>query len=179
MEGDIVIQEQNQRINWIDIARGIGIILVVFGHTWRENLPKDWLYSFHMPLFFFISGWLVNIKKTNLINWKNFLIKKFLSLIVPYVLFILLTYLYWSVIESHFREFDEGPLWFLLVLFVSEIIVKLLSPLLVYKIGRILCLLVPLTIIILVGLFEMELPNYSGGVYRSELLMDCFGTYVV
>ena len=53
---------------WINIARGIGMILVVLGHaaddTWirSENnnyIAKfviDFIYSFHMPLFFFISG---------------------------------------------------------------------------------------------------------------------------
>ncbi len=45
------------RIAWIDTAKGLGIILVVLGHTW--DIP-NWLYcgiyGFHMPLFFFLSG---------------------------------------------------------------------------------------------------------------------------
>jgi fucose 4-O-acetylase-like acetyltransferase len=57
------------RIGWVDQARGIGIVLVVFGHTIRGLSPAgilsmtgplafidQWLYSFHMPLFFFLSG---------------------------------------------------------------------------------------------------------------------------
>ena len=44
----------------IDIARGLGIILVVLGHNWivlheRGELFRV-IYSFHLPLFFFLSG---------------------------------------------------------------------------------------------------------------------------
>lgn len=49
--------EQNlNRIPVIDIMRGLGIILVVMGHISCEPHLSCWIYSFHMPLFFFISG---------------------------------------------------------------------------------------------------------------------------
>ena len=43
----------DKRISYIDMAKGIGIILVVLGHSIfpSENLTT-WIYSFHMPLFF-------------------------------------------------------------------------------------------------------------------------------
>ena len=45
----------NKRIEWIDIAKGIGIILVIAGHT--ISLTHSYpIYAFHMPLFFFLSG---------------------------------------------------------------------------------------------------------------------------
>ena len=57
------------RIPWPDYAKGIGILLVVVGHVLRglvnssilsgsgfEEFLDRWIYSFHMPLFFFISG---------------------------------------------------------------------------------------------------------------------------
>lgn len=60
------------RVQWVDVAKGIGIILVVFGHVLRGlassgimqssgyvKLLDDVIYSFHMPLFFFISGMLL------------------------------------------------------------------------------------------------------------------------
>ena len=50
----------NRRNPTIDIARGIGIILVVLGHSWTVLQEKGELfrviYSFHLPLFFFLSG---------------------------------------------------------------------------------------------------------------------------
>ena len=43
-----------KRLNWVDQARGWSIFLVVYGH----NFPvlESYIYSFHVPLFFFISG---------------------------------------------------------------------------------------------------------------------------
>ncbi len=46
------------RVEWIDIARGLGIIAVVAGHVWTRGPVRDAIYSFHMPLFFLMSGWL-------------------------------------------------------------------------------------------------------------------------
>lgn len=39
------------RKRWIDIAKGIGIILMVIGHADAPRLLKNWIYGFHMPLF--------------------------------------------------------------------------------------------------------------------------------
>lgn len=41
---------------WADVAKGVGIILVIMGHANCPNLPHGIICSFHMPLFFFLSG---------------------------------------------------------------------------------------------------------------------------
>ena len=41
-----------QRINFIDYAKAIGIFLVVLAHTPLKSEITDWIYVFHMPLFF-------------------------------------------------------------------------------------------------------------------------------
>ncbi|MHA6766600.1 acyltransferase family protein [Sphingobium ummariense] len=46
------------RLDWIDVARGIGIVAVVAGHVWTRGPLRDAIYSFHMPLFFLLSGML-------------------------------------------------------------------------------------------------------------------------
>ena len=46
------------RESWIDVLKGIGIILVVIGHTSMENPLVKWIYVFHMPLFFALSGYM-------------------------------------------------------------------------------------------------------------------------
>ncbi|MCD4694754.1 MAG: acyltransferase family protein, partial [Bacteroidales bacterium] len=51
-----------QRFEWIDIAKGIGILLVVYGHCQPPPLIEKFVYAFHMPLFFFISGFLFRHK---------------------------------------------------------------------------------------------------------------------
>ena len=49
----------SKRINYIDVARGIGILLVVMGHNDFAAISPfmhKFIYSFHMPLFFFLGG---------------------------------------------------------------------------------------------------------------------------
>ncbi len=48
---------EKRRIDCFDIVKGIGILLVVFGHlSTDEQLSRNIVYAFHMPLFFFVSG---------------------------------------------------------------------------------------------------------------------------
>lgn len=49
---------QSQFNNYITIAKSIGIILMVLGHIEIPSLLKNFIYVFHMPLFFFCSGYL-------------------------------------------------------------------------------------------------------------------------
>lgn len=46
------------RLDWVDVARGLGILGVVVGHVWTRGPLRDAMYSFHMPLFFLLSGML-------------------------------------------------------------------------------------------------------------------------
>ncbi|MDT3401641.1 acyltransferase family protein [Mucilaginibacter terrae] len=84
------------RIYWIDYAKFIGIFLVVFGHTSIEDCVVDSIYSFHMPLFFFISGYLFSFEKYA--NYKTFAIHRFKQLIIPYLAFNVITYIFWLLI---------------------------------------------------------------------------------
>lgn len=71
--------KRKKRIPWIDVYKGILIILVVVGHaTGKFNF---WIYQFHMAAFFLISGYLSNIEEKNEII---FIVKKFLSILLPY-----------------------------------------------------------------------------------------------
>jgi fucose 4-O-acetylase-like acetyltransferase len=46
------------RLDWVDVARGLGIMAVVIGHVWTRGSVRDAMYSFHMPFFFLLSGML-------------------------------------------------------------------------------------------------------------------------
>ena len=72
-----------------DIAKAIAIILVVIGHYYPENAPEwyralhSWIYTFHMPLFMFASGYIyLSFKKDE--GYFAFIKKKFRRLLVPY-----------------------------------------------------------------------------------------------
>lgn len=88
-------QAASNRYGFIDNAKAIGIILIVCGHG--KGLPaylSHFIFSFHVPLFFFISGFLLKSGKLNTDVGVN--IKKILrTLGAPYVLFFLLAWVYW------------------------------------------------------------------------------------
>jgi len=78
-----------QRVSYIDVAKGLGILLIVFGHNRilsNENSEiHRIIYSFHVPLFFFISGLFLNPNE----NFWVFFIKKADSLLKPYFVVLL------------------------------------------------------------------------------------------
>ncbi len=71
------------RIAWVDVAKGITMLLVIIGHTSvRDSAIWTWCYSFHMPMFFILSGYTAN--KAN--SWHDYfkhVKKNFVHLILP------------------------------------------------------------------------------------------------
>ncbi len=81
----------SKRIGYLDIARGIGILLVVLGHNDFEAFSpfgQQFIYSFHMPLFFFLSGYFINTS----IPFLDYFKKRFNSVLKPYLFTIFLIY---------------------------------------------------------------------------------------
>lgn len=136
------------RLHWVDALKGFGIMLVVFAHYKLPIALDTYIFSFHMPLFFFISGFLFNITKyTELAT--NFVKGRFKSLIIPYFVFASLTCLFYFLMDEFFSpgivtlkffgadifyivysilysqtsmiSYNE-PLWFLTCLFVTELL---------------------------------------------------------
>lgn len=121
-----------ERIRWVDMARGYGILLVILGHLSIGDDLHLWIYSFHMPLFFFLSGVLFRADG----GIFAFIRKKARNLLIPY-LFLGLLLVFWGVlmqtIKSGFRlNYMLGELanfaiqrlwtsaWFLPCLFLTE-----------------------------------------------------------
>lgn len=91
------------RIVWLDMAKGLGIMLVLLGHAPRDEMLisyplisfiKHFIYLFHMPLFFFISGITFSLIKYNDNNEKviEYLIKKLKRLVLPAIIYSLIIY---------------------------------------------------------------------------------------
>ena len=68
---------QNTRIDYIDIFRSFGIILMVMGHIGYGKAFDLFIHAFHMPMFFWISGYLFSYKAKEEIS---FISKKALSI---------------------------------------------------------------------------------------------------
>ncbi|HEX7819407.1 MAG TPA: acyltransferase family protein [Sphingobium sp.] len=73
------------RVEWVDAAKGIGILLVIAGHVWWRGPWRDMIYAFHMPLFFLLSGYMVKPQPT-----LPLVVKQVRSLLVPFAAFSLL-----------------------------------------------------------------------------------------
>ena len=71
------------RIRWIDQARGLGIAVVVIGHVTTDGRVHDWIFLFHMPFFFALSGMLARPDTID-----RSMIGRARSLLVPYVAYL-------------------------------------------------------------------------------------------
>lgn len=108
----ILFKERNLSF---DITKGIAIFLMVFGHTSLPKFASTWIYSFHMPLFFLVSGVFFNLKRYS--EWHVFFITKIRTLLIPYFLYLLVSELIKLTCDT-----GNVTLWFLPVLFMTEII---------------------------------------------------------
>ena len=100
--------QQDSRIEWLDIAKGIGIILVIIGHIFADAtmLPlRKFIYSFHMPLFFFLSGFLFSTKD---IKIKDFLFKRVKTILIPYFIFALISFLLYVSAYLFIKKISPG-----------------------------------------------------------------------
>lgn len=95
-----------ERDELIDIAKGVGILLVVFAHTYSGML-KGAIYYFHMPLFFMLTGCALTYSSCRGVQWRH-LAK---SIVVPYLAYSLLCFTYWVLLESRFRPIHGGSLF--------------------------------------------------------------------
>lgn len=129
-----------ERLHYLDAARGLAILLVVLGHIWETDQAVPVLiYSFHIPLFFLISGILIAYTDRENRPAKQLVLSGLRSLIVPYVFFEAVFILIFGL-RNHF-DFSSSsgqiysglllspqnvPLWFLPTLFLTELFFLLL-----------------------------------------------------
>lgn len=91
-------QSGNKRLNYIDAAKGIGILLVVLGHH-IQGKPEliHWIYSFHMPLFFILTGYLEHRNQADhrqSADLRSYIRKKAAALLWPYYTFSAVNFLW-------------------------------------------------------------------------------------
>lgn len=141
MENQMIDGQNIERKKEFDYARGIAICLVVLGHmTTYPRIARQFIYSFHMPLFFILSGITFSLSQEN--NTSIFLKKRINSIIIPAYFFELVMYV-WQIVKNCFentysrisliRRFFgivlqigysdyTGSLWFLFTLFLALMI---------------------------------------------------------
>lgn len=148
---------------YVDLIKAFGIIFVILGHAnFANDYVKEWLYSFHMPLFFFATGLTLKISKID----KVYVCKKIQVLCVPFLIWeliysgyslnkmpLLLYGSYWSINKGG----SLGSLWFLPTMFCALIYVQLLL-----KIKNKVLLCLGMVVLFLGGLY---IPHISRGYF--------------
>lgn len=129
-----------ERERWLDIAKGIAIIAVVFGHS-GEKLFSHYLFWFHMPLFFLVSGYLFKSVKGDIKSWS---FNKSKKLLIPYFSFgILILLISFILITPNVMNSVKqaaglvyggralkgifGPFWFITCLLLTQIIFAIIQ----------------------------------------------------
>lgn len=91
------MQKEQNRIHWIDQVKGWGILMVAYGHNFP--LFEEYIYTFHMPLFFLVSG-IFHSKKTTITVLK----KRAKQLLIPYFLWAFMLYVFWLIIGRFYGD---------------------------------------------------------------------------
>lgn len=112
------------RIEWVDISKGMAILLMVLGHSSIPEPLGKFIWSFHMPLFFIVSGFLYNPDRYP--DFRALLKRRVKTLLVPYVFFSLIVCFgyfgteYWDPIQL-VKGWIGIALWFVPVLFMASV----------------------------------------------------------
>ncbi len=116
-----------KRIAELDFIKGIAIMLVVIGHVisqvwnnypyfYENNIIFKFCYSFHMPLFVFVSGWISRLTIRNDIKW---LIRRLKRLLIPYLIMVMAVFGFLR--NGSFLLFlSDSPYWYLLFLIAAD-----------------------------------------------------------
>lgn len=126
----------------LDVAKGFAIFLVVFGHVVPiHDTIFRWIFSFHMPAFFFLSG--MTFRPEKYPDYRTLLKDKFRRRIIPYFLITAVAFvicmirpdyrqliledgwqklLVWIFYYGQPMGLYVGQVWFLVALFMAEVI---------------------------------------------------------
>lgn len=202
------IKKEN-RIEWIDYLKAFTCLLVVIGHLIQSlqkanidnykdfsNFLNWFIYLFHMPVFFAISGYLFFIRNTRcfkLREYNKYILEKFLNLGIPYVIFYLIFILINIIFSSSvntvkgYKELvgiinnPMPPYWFLYSLFS----IFLFSPIMIWlnsknqKLGfiifitlKIIDIFYPCKIYLIHSIMSNGIYFYFGGSIKNKNELD-------
>lgn len=133
-----------KRIVWIDQLRGLAFYFVVLGHMGVTGNLENWIYSFHMPLFFIVSGFNLNFERMQKTSFKDYISHIATRMLVPYLWLQLISlglkyaiygghinvpkYLLGAITGNSFVvSAPSNPLYFVLLLFVSQVLIFLFA----------------------------------------------------
>lgn len=177
------MREEKNRIEWIDTMRGIAMIMVIYGHIDGGSYVGKFVYLFHVPAFFFLSGYLFNPS----VSLGRYFQKRICRLLVPFVLFgstvILINWACHIAVGSTYDALHyikdmllqvrgtDSRIWFLPCLFLAESIMML-----AFRVKQRYLRVLVFTVIIFLGWFnvlvlQIDLPWYPDTAAIAASLM--------
>lgn len=135
--------EQKKRLVFLDAAKGVGILAVMFGHITKLGNPVDiWISTFKIVIFFIVAGFLVcRSQEASKLSFKSSAMKRVKALLFPYLSFSIIVILYRALhaafvgksVEYVLKHFmidsystislrGISALWFLPTIFIAEVL---------------------------------------------------------
>lgn len=162
----------NTRVNWLDVARIIGIFCIYLGHfQYYAGYSYDFVFRFHVPLFFFLAGCAENFNTRAIIPG---ILHKIKTVLIPFYFFGILSIIVDCLVRDSYSYLKEKciklllgagredgfvayQLWFLSSIFISYLLFYLIKWLLR---KRILILLAGVVIFFAGDVFFHQLPSF-------------------
>lgn len=198
---ETALRDSGVRNDYIDIAKSLGMLTVMWGHIKLTGMSNAFVYAFHMPLFFFLSGMVFSHSKYP--DFKTFINRKIRTLLIPYAIFSVFWWCVWAsfsyvthaevesywmpLLETLIAQGSEGflvhnvPLWFVPCLFVVEVFYYFIS--LLPKIGNaiicVACAILGYVLIYHCSFFDFTLLPWSIEVALLALVFYSAGSIIV
>ena len=123
--------EKKERLVWLDVAKGMAIILMVLGHSGLPSVINNFIFAFHMPFFFIASGLVTAFSKD--ISFGQFTIRKIRGLLVPFFWYSIALFLLIllnptvgiSLSQLGCNGWGDWAIWFVPILFLALLLSKM------------------------------------------------------
>ena len=197
-------EDKLERIDYIDVFRSFGIILMIMGHIGYGETFDFFIHAFHMPMFFWISGFLFTTKTKEEMSFFDLLQKKAKSLLLPYFVFGLAHYIFYVIVTHDHVDLSPfihlfsvnttglpicGALWFLTALFFTDIIFYLIDRYIskeniaiiivgiIAFLGNVATIILPFTLPFALGVSFVGLGLYLSGVFFKSMVQINTSTF--
>jgi len=188
-----------KRIDYLDMAKGVGIILVVLGHsTFLEENLLTWISSFHMPLFFVLSGILIRLRGEENKSFRQLITNKLRTIAIPYlsfsIIYMVIDFAYLILKHGNITIVDLqrsaietvtlygiSVLWFLPALFFAETAFLFTRKKTSYKVTIAITVLVAVLASFVIPIFKDNYPMFKNmpvlwiGYLTTSILRGAIG----
>lgn len=178
----------NKRLEYIDLAKGIGIIFIIAYHLRILPTYLPHLSGACVPLFFILSGLFFNESD----KFKLFVTKKVNTILIPFLFFYIVSYIAFYIVESWSpgliktqakgilelftqEDYFNGPIWFLLSLFWDFIILWIVFNVVQSNFLRFICVSAITFIGLMLSRYNVFLPLKLAPAFSCSMFLY-FGT---